>query len=107
MRDGGRVEDLKTLLGSDYAKIERLGPRPVQTTTSQSPATGEKRAANNAPEVIDLTIVTVARSSFKEGSFGYLLDLFCTLRTSKLDYQNVPTTKKWEAKGEGVNLPWS
>ncbi|RBR12852.1 uncharacterized protein FIESC28_08442 [Fusarium coffeatum] len=49
------AEDLKTLLGSDYAKIERLGPRPAQTTTSQSPAAGEKRAADNAPEVIDLT----------------------------------------------------
>nr|CEG04970.1 unnamed protein product [Fusarium clavum] len=49
------VEDLKTLLGSDYAKIERLGPRPAQTTTSQSSAAGEKRAADNSPEVIDLT----------------------------------------------------
>lgn len=49
------VEDLKTLLGSDYAKIERLGPRPAQTTTSQSPAVGEKRAADNSLEVIDLT----------------------------------------------------
>ena len=49
------AEDLKTLLGSDYVKIERLGPRPAQTTTSQSPAAGEKRAADNAPEIIDLT----------------------------------------------------
>ena len=49
------VEDLKALLGPDYAKIERLGSRPAQTTTSQSPVTGEKRAPGNAPEIIDLT----------------------------------------------------
>ncbi|KAH7189103.1 uncharacterized protein B0J16DRAFT_413509 [Fusarium flagelliforme] len=49
------VEDLKTLLGSDYTRIERLGTIPAQATTSQSPATGEKRVADKAPEVIDLT----------------------------------------------------
>jgi len=49
------AEDLKTLLGSDYDKTERLGPRLAQTTNSQSPAVGEKRTAGNAPEVIDLT----------------------------------------------------
>ncbi|RGP79497.1 hypothetical protein FLONG3_2245 [Fusarium longipes] len=49
------VERLKTLLGSSYVEVERLGPRPARTTTSQSPVVGKKRAAAGTFEVIDLT----------------------------------------------------
>ncbi|UZP44729.1 hypothetical protein NXS19_012541 [Fusarium pseudograminearum] len=50
-----KVEHLMTLLGPNYAKIERLGPGPAQTPTSQSPVVGEKRTAATALEIIDLT----------------------------------------------------
>jgi hypothetical protein len=48
-------EHLKTLLGSNFIKIERLGPRSAQTTRLQSPVVGEKRRAADAPEIVDLT----------------------------------------------------
>ncbi|KAM0238644.1 hypothetical protein ACHAPO_003613 [Fusarium lateritium] len=50
-----KVEYLKILLGPNYVSIERLGPGPDQTTTSQPPVVGKKRTAATALEIIDLT----------------------------------------------------
>jgi hypothetical protein len=51
-------DELKTLLGSDFEKIEKLctgqAGQTGQASLSRRPATGEKRRIEHAAEVIDL-----------------------------------------------------